>query len=86
MSEQIDASLPFLSFAAGLMAAAEILKLHVPGYVMRPNRAFLITKPEVRLVRAGIHFRDACTCKARSRAVYLEMLKGSQFEALSAHA
>jgi len=84
--EQIDASLPFLSFAAGLMAAAEILKLHVPGYVMKPNRALLITKPEVRLVRAGIHFRDGCICKARSRAVYLEMLKGSRFEAMSANA
>jgi molybdopterin/thiamine biosynthesis adenylyltransferase len=82
--EQIDASLPFLSFAAGLMAAAEILKLHVAGYVMRPNRAFLMTKPEVRLVRAGIHFRDGCICRARSRAVHLAMLKGSRFDAFSA--
>ncbi len=82
--EQIDASLPFLSFAAGLMAAAEILKLHVPGYMMKPNRAFLITKPEARLVRAGTSFRDGCTCQTRSRAVYADMLKGSRFEGLSA--
>jgi hypothetical protein len=29
--EMVDASLPFLSFAAGLMAAAEILKASLPG-------------------------------------------------------
>ena len=81
--EQIDASLPFLSFAAGLMAAAEILKLYVPGYVMRPNRVFLITRPEVRLVRAGTSFSESCNCRTRSRAVYAEMLKGSRFEGLS---
>lgn len=82
-SEQIDASLPFLSFAAGLMAAAEILKLYVPGYVMKPNRAFLITKPEIRLVRADTYFRNDCICRSRSQAVYSSMLKGSRFETLS---
>lgn len=81
--EQIDASLPFLSFAAGLMAAAEILKLQMPGYAMKPNRAFLMTKPEVRLVRAGTSFRYNCTCQTRSQAVYRAMLKGSRFESLS---
>src|SRR3546814_10802586 len=29
--KRIDAALPFLSFAAGLMTAAEILKLALPG-------------------------------------------------------
>lgn len=82
--QQIDASLPFLSFVAGLMAAAEILKLQVPGYVMKPNRAFLISKPEVRLVRAGTSFREGCTCRARSRSIHADMLKGSRFEGLSA--
>jgi hypothetical protein len=81
--EQIDASLPFLSFAAGLMAAAEILKLQVPGYIMKPNRAFLITKPEVRLVRAAIPFRDGCFCRTRSRAIHADMLGGSRFAGLS---
>ena len=39
--EQIDAALPFLSFAAGLMAAAEILKLGLPGFRSRSrSRSF----------------------------------------------
>ncbi|MCV2864410.1 ThiF family adenylyltransferase [Defluviimonas sp. WL0075] len=82
-SEQIDASLPFLSFAAGLMAAAEILKLHVPGYVMKPNRAVLMTKPDLRLVRAAVPFRDGCTCQTRSETVHAKMIGESRFAGLS---
>lgn len=81
--EQIDASLPFLSFAAGLMAAAEITKLQVPGYAMKTNRAFLVTKPEVRLVRAAIPYREGCICRTRSKTVMAEMLGGSRYSALS---
>jgi hypothetical protein len=40
-SGRIDAALPFLSFAAGAMAAAEILKLGLPGYPFAPNRVVL---------------------------------------------
>ena len=36
--KKIDASLPFLSFMAGLMSAAEILKLSIPGYPFTQNK------------------------------------------------
>lgn len=80
---QFDAALPHLSFAAGLMAAAEILKLAVPGYAMAPNRSVLYTNPELRLARAGVKLRQGCVCGARSRAVHGEMIAGSRYAALS---
>jgi hypothetical protein len=81
--EQVDAALPHLSFAAGLMAAAEILKLSVPGYAMAPNRTFLFTKPELRLVRAGVPLRSGCLCEVRSDAVHMKMIADSRYAALS---
>jgi len=80
---QVDASLPFLSFAAGLMAAAEILKLRVPGYPFTPNRAFLSMRPEPRLVLAGAPLREECVCGARSKAVHAQMIGGSRYAGLS---
>ena len=81
--QKVDAALPFLSFAAGLMAAAEILKLTLPGYVMTPNRSVLYTKPDLRLVGAGLPFRRGCPCRARSHAVHKKMIAGSRYAALS---
>lgn len=82
-NERVDVSLPHLSFAAGLMAAAEILKLAVPGYAMVPNRAFLYTKPELRLTKAGVGLRPDCICGARSRKVHEKMIAGSRYARLS---
>ena len=81
--QQVDAALPHLSFAAGLMAAAEILKLVVPGYTMTPNRSVLYTKPELRLAKAGVPLRQGCVCAARSRGVHGKMIAGSRYAALS---
>jgi hypothetical protein len=81
--QPVDASLPHLSFAAGLMAAAEVLKLTVPGYAMTPNRSVLYTKPELRVVRAGVPLRQGCICGARSRDVHEKMIAGSRYARLS---
>lgn len=73
--QQVDTALPHLSFAAGLMAAAEILKLNLAGYAMTPNRSILYTKPALRpalplrLARAGVPLRQGCLCGARSHDV-----------------
>lgn len=76
--EQVDASLPFLSFAAGLMAAAEILKLQVPNYDAT-SRAVLYTRPHLRLVRADISRRDGCLCWRRSGNVHTAMIEGTRY-------
>jgi hypothetical protein len=62
--------LPFLSFAAGLMAAAEIFKLQLPGYASASNRAYLCTRPEPRFVVARTAHRDDCLCLRRSSSVH----------------
>jgi molybdopterin/thiamine biosynthesis adenylyltransferase len=80
--QQVDASLPHLSFAAGLMAAAEILKLAVPGYAMAPNRSVLYTKQKLRLAKAGVPLRQGCLCGARSRGVHEKMIAGSRYARL----
>ncbi|MDX2240041.1 MAG: ThiF family adenylyltransferase [Leptolyngbyaceae cyanobacterium bins.302] len=77
--ERIDAALPFLSFAAGLMAAAEIAKLTLPGFPFSQNRVVLNSRPFPHLVPARIPKRNNCICTDRSRTVHQEMLKGSRY-------
>ena len=77
--EQVDAALPFLSFAAGAMAAAEILKLCLPGYPFNANRVILNTCPSPRLVSVPLDFRNSCICRLRSAEVHGKMVQGSRF-------
>ena len=82
-TEQIDAALPFLSFAAGLMTATEIFKLSLPGYPFNINRVFLYTRPHPRLVPARISRDKNCICGKRSNQLHQKMLKGSKYEHLT---
>jgi molybdopterin/thiamine biosynthesis adenylyltransferase len=77
-SEQVDAALPFLSFAAGLMTAGEVLKLSLPGYPFNTNRVTLSTRPSPRLVPARVPKRPLCICEERSKSVHQEMIKGNK--------
>jgi hypothetical protein len=72
--EQMDAALPFLSFAAGAMGAAEILKRGLPGYPFAPNRVVLNTSPRIRTVPAALSLRSGCICRKRSTTVHRQML------------
>lgn len=81
--ERVDAALPFLSFGAGAMAAAEILKLNLPGYPFAPNRVVLNTRPDVRAIRVALARRDSCICRHRSRNVHRKMIAGSRFAELT---
>ncbi|MDP3328963.1 ThiF family adenylyltransferase [Parvibaculum sp.] len=72
--EQMDAALPFLSFAAGVMAAAEILKRGLPGYPFVSNRVVLNTSPRIRTVPAALSLRSSCICQKRSSTVHRQML------------
>ena len=71
---QVDAALPFLSFAAGAMAAAEILKRGLAGYPFTPNRLILNTSPHIRTVPAALSMRAGCLCQRRSRSVHRQMM------------
>lgn len=82
-ANRVDAALPFLSFAAGLMTAAEVLKLTLPGYPFSANRVYLTTRPSPRLVAASKPNREGCFCNERSQSIYRKMLEGSRYAFLS---
>jgi hypothetical protein len=82
-SEHVDAALPFLSFAAGLMIACEVLKLSLPGYPFNANRVTLSTRPSPRLVPARIPQRLLCICGERSERIHRKMIEGSKHTQLS---
>jgi molybdopterin/thiamine biosynthesis adenylyltransferase len=81
--EQMDAALPFLSFAAGLMTAAEITKLSHPSFPYSENGIYLHTRPEPAIVPVCLSFREGCLCETRSRNVHRKMISGSRYQRLS---
>jgi hypothetical protein len=83
--DAVDASLPFLSFAAGLMAAAEILKAKLPGYPFSANRTTLYTHAATvpRFVSPRLTQRPDCQCRVRHSSVHRQMISGSRYEILS---
>jgi hypothetical protein len=65
------------------MAAAELLKINLPGYPFSANRVVLNTQPAVRAVGAGLVRRAGCICNHRSNMVHRQMITGSRFAGLS---
>jgi hypothetical protein len=72
--DQVDAALPFLSFAAGLMTAAEAVKCQLQGYPFSADRAVLYTKPALSLVSAPLSHRHGCYCETRDTKIHRTML------------
>jgi ThiF family len=83
---EVDAALPFLSFAAGLMAAAEVLKVVLPGYPFTPNRAVFSTAPQIapRFTAFTTPQRVRCVCQDRSVRIHRRMISGTRYAHLSA--
>jgi hypothetical protein len=82
-TKQTDASLPFLSFAAGLMAAVEIVKLanRIPR---TPNRAFFTPRGDPIVYPLSLQRRDKCVCANRNSAAHAAMVSGSRYADRSA--
>lgn len=81
--EQVDAALPFLSFGAGLMTAADTLKLSLPGYPFTPNNVSLSTRSIPRLSAFRLRQKENCICRERNESVHRRMLEGGKYTALS---
>ncbi len=80
--EQDDVALPFLSYAAGLMTAAEIVKLTLTGKTASPNRVFF--EPNGRgLFSKSLDEKPRCPCQRRDPAVHRAAIEGSLFARLS---
>jgi hypothetical protein len=80
--KQVDASLPFLSFAVGLMAAVEIVKLSI-GVHGPSNRAFFTPCADEIVFPAPLRHRQNCLCGIRSSAAHWAMIAGSKYANLS---
>jgi len=80
---QVDAALPFLSFAAGLMAAAEISKVPLPGFPFVGNRGFFTPLGEEILFARPMSHRSDCHCSTRSRSAHRKMIANSRYASLS---
>ena len=80
--EQDDVALPFLSYAAGLMTAAEIAKLTLVGNSSTPNRVFY--EPRNRgFLGVPLNQTPACPCRLRDATIYQAAISGSRFAPLS---
>ena len=78
-----DVALPFLSYAAGLMTAAEITKLALGESAVTPNRIFF-DPGKTNLITPVILVRNPeCPCRWRDESTHKAVIKGSRFEPLS---
>lgn len=78
-----DAALPFLSFAAGLMTAAEVLKLSAPGYPFSAERVMFGLKSQPLLAGTPIPHRTGCLCAGRQKRVHEAAIAGSRYSKLA---
>jgi molybdopterin/thiamine biosynthesis adenylyltransferase len=76
---EMDAALPF---SAGVMAAAEILKVGLDGFPFTTNRVVLNARQPVRAVPAALKQEVFCTCNSRSKSVHRQTIDGSAYSSL----
>ncbi|MGF6311902.1 molybdopterin/thiamine biosynthesis adenylyltransferase [Bradyrhizobium sp. i1.8.4] len=77
-----DAALPFLSFAAGLMTAAEVLKLTAPGYPFSSERMMFSLRGQPFLAGTPISHRAGCLCEGRHKGVHQAAIANSRYAKL----
>jgi len=81
--KRTDAALPFLSFAAGLMTASEVLKLNAPGYPFSADKVMLGLRAQPLLVGTPIRHRVGCLCEVRHRGVHKSAISCSRYADLA---
>ena len=78
-----DVALPFLSYVAGLMTAAEITKLALGERTVTPNRIFFDPGKPNLVTSATLVHNQECSCRWRDESIHKAVVKGSRFEPLS---
>jgi len=82
--ERVDASLPFLSLMAGVLATAELLKAQMDGYPFHGNFAYLdLMGPLERIEVAQRNKQADCMCSQQSPKIYRQCIKNSRWARLS---
>ena len=82
-SKEDDVALPFLSYAAGVMTAAEIAKLALTGQKGTRNRVFFEPQTKNLIRSVGLSRRQGCVCQLRGAKVHERAIQGSRFASLS---
>lgn len=82
VTKQVDAALPFLSFAAGLLAAAEVSKMSLTGFPMSAQRGFFEPLGDSLLYSTPLQHRSRCICTDRSNTVHQKVLQNSRYASL----
>lgn len=81
--EEDDVALPFLSYAAGVMTAAEITRLAIAGDTGTRNRVFFEPRTNNLIRAVGLSRRQGCICQLRNATVHEMAIEGSRFATLS---
>jgi molybdopterin/thiamine biosynthesis adenylyltransferase len=81
-ADSVDAALPFLSFAAGLMTAIEIAKLGLPERPSSGNRAYFQPLGEEVVMALPAARRPGCGCEERYTAVHQQMVGDGRYSRL----
>ena len=82
-ADENDVALPFLSYAAGLMAAAEIAKLALTGKAIGRNRVFFEPRTPTLVRAVALNRKAGCVCELRDATVHQAAIQGSRFASLS---
>ena len=82
--QQIDASLPFLSMAAGVLTVAELIKVQMDEYPVQGNFAFLDLMGSLDFVDVRQKDKsELCVCHSQNVEVYRSLLNNSRWGKLS---
>ena len=82
-ADEDDVALPFLSYAAGLMTAAEIAKMALTGKVVGRNRVFFEPRTPTLVRAVTLNRKAGCVCGLRDATVHAAAIQGSRFASLS---
>ncbi|HYD55054.1 MAG TPA: ThiF family adenylyltransferase [Gemmatimonadaceae bacterium] len=82
--ETVDAALPFASTFAGLLAAADLVRSHLPGYPQIPSFALLDWYGPLDLIQRADRKRDpACpTCSGQGRTFHERLNSSTKYRYL----
>ena len=81
--DEDDVALPFLSYAAGLMTAAEIAKVSLTDKAVGRNRVFFEPRTPNLVRSVTLNRKAGCVCERRDAAVHEGAIQDSRFASLS---
>lgn len=83
-AERVDASLPFLSFMAGVIATAELFKGQIDGYPFQGNYVYMDLMGPLETIAVAQRMKQAsCSCSQQSSTVYYGCIEKTRWAGLS---